>query len=64
MLGLDRIIGLALPQNIASIRVLQKCGMTFERFAVDPHAGRVVLYSISPTALKGREQNWDSVPEG
>jgi len=50
-LGLDRIIGLALPENIASIRVLQKCGMTFERFVVDPHAGRVVLYSISPTML-------------
>ncbi len=57
VLELDRIIGLALPENTGSIRVLQKCGMTFERFAVDPHAGRVALYSISPTMLNDREQS-------
>jgi RimJ/RimL family protein N-acetyltransferase len=28
-LQLDRIIGRAMPQNLASIRVLEKCGMQF-----------------------------------
>ncbi len=62
VLGLDRIIGLALPDNVASIRVLQKCGMIFERFVSDAHAGRVALYSISPTTLGDREQLQDSAP--
>jgi len=30
-LGLQKIIGRALPENLASIRVLEKCGMTFVR---------------------------------
>ncbi|MCZ6652050.1 MAG: GNAT family N-acetyltransferase [Planctomycetota bacterium] len=46
VLGLDRIIGLAIPENVASVRVLEKCGMTFERFVDDPQAGQVALYSI------------------
>lgn len=33
-LGLERIIGLVLPSNSASIRVLQKCEMKFEREAI------------------------------
>ncbi len=33
VLGLQRVIGLALPENIASKRVLEKCGMSFERHA-------------------------------
>ncbi|HEV2756030.1 MAG TPA: GNAT family N-acetyltransferase [Actinomycetota bacterium] len=28
--GLDRIVGLVVPENVASARVLQKCGMTLE----------------------------------
>ncbi len=63
VLGLDRIIGLVLPDNVASIRVLQKCGMTFERFVVDPHAGRVALHAVSPTTLDDRQQIQDSAPE-
>ena len=28
-LGIKRIVGRALPQNLASLRVLEKCGMTY-----------------------------------
>lgn len=28
--GLDRIVGLVVPENLASARVLQKCGLTLE----------------------------------
>ncbi len=64
VLGLVRIIGLALPDNVASIRVLKKCGMTFERFVVDPHAGRVARYCIPPTTLNDREDNRNDTPGG
>ena len=45
VLGLDRIIGLAVPENIGSIRVLQKCGMSFER-RTTYDGQNVVLYAI------------------
>ena len=45
VLGLDRIIGLAVPENTASIRVLEKSGMSFERHTTyDGH--NVALYAI------------------
>lgn len=33
-LGLDQIIGLVIPENTASIRVLEKCGMQFDEAIV------------------------------
>ena len=45
VLGLDRIIGLAVPENISSIRVLEKCGMSFERRTTF-EGQNVVLYAI------------------
>lgn len=32
-IGLDRIIGIVMPENVASCRVLEKAGMRFEGFA-------------------------------
>ena len=46
VLGLDRIIGLALPENVASVRVLEKCGMTLERYVDYGHQGTPALYAI------------------
>ena len=44
--GLTRIIGLVDPENRASVRVLRKCGLTYERrTAVDRH-GELDLYAI------------------
>ncbi len=45
VLGLDRIIGLAVPENIGSIRVLEKCGMSFERHTIFD-GQNVALYAI------------------
>ena len=45
VLGLDRIIGLAVPENIGSIRVLEKCGMSFERHTTFD-GQNVALYAI------------------
>ncbi len=37
-LGLPRIVGRSMPQNLASVRVLEKCGMTFvKEEIVDDH---------------------------
>ena len=44
VLKLDRIIGLVLPDNPASIRVLEKIGMQFER-EFDYDGFRVLLYA-------------------
>lgn len=45
VLKLDRIIGLVLPDNVASIRVLEKVGMRLEgEFTYDGYG--VLLYSI------------------
>lgn len=44
-LGLDRIVGRAMKENIASIKVLEKIGMTFkETFDFDRHEG--VIYEL------------------
>lgn len=34
-LGMKRIIGMVLPENGASIRVLEKCGLTFEKEIIE-----------------------------
>ncbi len=45
VLKLKRIIGMAIPENKASIRVLEKCGMSFEKN--DDYDGTdVVVYAI------------------
>ena len=44
-LGLDRIVAVTHPENVASQRVLEKVGMRYERMAI--HDGvRVRLYAI------------------
>ena len=46
VLGLQRIIGLAVPENTASRRVLEKCGMSFERHTTfDGH--EVAVYALN-----------------
>jgi RimJ/RimL family protein N-acetyltransferase len=46
-LGLTRIIGLVEPENLGSVSVLKKLGLTYERrFAVEDH-GELDLYGIS-----------------
>ena len=45
--GLRRVIGVVSSGNTASIRVLEKAGMRFERMhAMDPHEPEVCLYSV------------------
>ena len=54
VLELDRIIGFAIPENVASIRVLEKCGMTVERFTAYDKIDRLALYSIASAAFDGQ----------
>ena len=45
-LGLKRIVAVALPENVGSWRIMEKCGMKFEKR--EEHYGmECVLYSIS-----------------
>ncbi len=45
-LGLQRIIGLVEPLHVASVRILQKCGMEYER-TVDYRGEPVAQYVVS-----------------
>jgi RimJ/RimL family protein N-acetyltransferase len=45
--GLSRIVAIAQPANIASIRIMLKLGMRYERMT-DPYGVPVALYSIAP----------------
>lgn len=50
-LGLRRIVGMVVPANLDSARVLGKLGLVFEREVVMPgHADPVLLYAIHRTA--------------
>jgi RimJ/RimL family protein N-acetyltransferase len=50
-LGLKRIIGLAMPQNVASIRVLEKAGLHYtEEVSFLGH--RFSKYAISPESAQ------------
>jgi RimJ/RimL family protein N-acetyltransferase len=50
-LGLKRIIGLAMPENVASIRVLEKAGLHYiEEVSFLGH--RFSKYAISPAAAE------------
>lgn len=43
-LGLQKIIGRAMPQNLASLRVLEKCGMLYSRDEiVDDHPAKTYV---------------------
>jgi RimJ/RimL family protein N-acetyltransferase len=54
--GLDRIVAIALPENSASIHIMQKLGMHFERETT--HRGfRVALYSIERMQDAGRDKS-------
>jgi RimJ/RimL family protein N-acetyltransferase len=49
-LGLDNIMGRAAVANKASVNVLKKIGMTFEKFYVDEDAmGESVKYIVTST---------------
>src|SRR5207244_1125915 len=49
-LGLHRIIGLVLPENVASVRVLGKCGLKFTGM-IDYQGERVARYVIGDSSL-------------
>jgi len=57
-LGLDRIIAIAMKENKASIRVMEKVGMEFDKFApYEPDGEDVVWYRCSKKHLvKNNEQ--------
>jgi ribosomal-protein-alanine N-acetyltransferase len=44
--GLERIVAVALPDNVGSWRIMEKCGMTFEK-NVENYGMNLVLYAIS-----------------
>ena len=48
-LALTEIVGRAEPENLASIRVLEKCGMLFSHKEIDDlhHEKEIVVYKIS-----------------
>lgn len=52
--GLNRIVAIARPANRASVRIMEKLGMSFERDVVRD-AIPVVLYSIDNPARQGSE---------
>ncbi|HEV2350332.1 MAG TPA: GNAT family N-acetyltransferase [Terriglobia bacterium] len=51
-IGLRRIVAIAQPANLASIRVMEKLGMRHEKNTVDRHGISVVLYSIENSSQK------------
>jgi ribosomal-protein-alanine N-acetyltransferase len=48
--GIERIVAIAQPANTASIHIMEKLGMRFERI-VQPRGIPVVLYSRVPTGM-------------
>lgn len=44
--GLERIVAVAIPENKGSIRIMEKCGMTFEK-AEDHYGFQCVMYAVS-----------------
>ena len=44
--GLERIVAVAVPENAGSIRIMEKCGMTYEK--TEEHYGeQCVFYAVS-----------------
>lgn len=55
-LNLDRIIAIAMKENIASIRVMEKIGMQFEKFApYEPGSKNVAWYAYNKEHWKRNE---------
>jgi ribosomal-protein-alanine N-acetyltransferase len=50
--GLERIVSIAQPANTASIGIMRKLGMAFERMA-EPHGIPVVLYALGARDWRG-----------
>lgn len=56
VLQLERIIAMAMEENTASIRVMQKVGMQYEKRApYEPGSADVVWYSLDQQAYKNRK---------
>jgi ribosomal-protein-alanine N-acetyltransferase len=55
-LGLTRIIGRAMEENSASIRVLEKVGMRFEK-EFEAHGGKCVQYAINFSERPHKTEN-------
>ena len=52
-LGLERIVAVAVPQNVGSWRIMEKCGMTYEK--TEPHYGiDCVFYAVSRPEFERR----------
>ncbi len=47
-LGLERIVGRAMPGNLASLRVLEKCGMTFRREEIVDDHPAITYEAVNP----------------
>jgi ribosomal-protein-alanine N-acetyltransferase len=49
--GLERIVAVAHPENVASWRIMEKCGMTYEK--TEEHYGiTCVFYGISAAEFR------------
>jgi RimJ/RimL family protein N-acetyltransferase len=46
-LGLTRLVALVHPENVASLRVVEKLGMSFERRRVSRHGTPVLVYALA-----------------
>ena len=44
--GLERIIAVALPENVASLRIMEKCGMKREKEEIH-HGSNLVFYAVT-----------------
>ena len=57
--GLDRIIGRYQPPNVASGRIMEAIGMSFERDAVGRHGDTVRIYALSRADWSAGETDGD-----
>jgi RimJ/RimL family protein N-acetyltransferase len=48
-LGLDTIVALCRPENVASVRIMEKLGMTYEQEAVGAMGEQYLVYRLSRT---------------
>lgn len=53
--GLEKIVAIAQPENAGSRRIMEKCGMRYEK--TEPHYGiECVFYAISKEEFNGRHK--------
>ena len=53
--GLERIVAVAEPENVGSWRIMEKCGMHYEK--TEPHYGiECLFYAISKDEFNGRHK--------